>query len=167
VVGIQDAVQLVGASFGFCARLASGEVHCWGNNDSGNLGDGTTGPAHGAKGVNGRGTPGAVLTDATAKTKLTGAVDLWANAETTCARREDGVWCWGPLWRKNAIDGVIVDPCPSATESSCKGLPAIKVADTTIHRYLTTGMGSRCVERSTGIVACESGFVLDPRGPLP
>jgi len=43
VVGLSsDAASIATGSFFSCASLASGEVKCWGRNDDGQLGDGTT-----------------------------------------------------------------------------------------------------------------------------
>ncbi|HJL49758.1 MAG TPA: MopE-related protein, partial [Polyangiaceae bacterium LLY-WYZ-15_(1-7)] len=43
VVGITNAVQLAGGYWNHCARLADGSVRCWGQNESGELGQGTDG----------------------------------------------------------------------------------------------------------------------------
>jgi alpha-tubulin suppressor-like RCC1 family protein len=40
VSGINDAVQITAADFHVCARLAGGEVRCWGNNSVSQLGNG-------------------------------------------------------------------------------------------------------------------------------
>jgi alpha-tubulin suppressor-like RCC1 family protein len=42
VPGIQDAVAVAVADSHLCATFAGGAVHCWGANDRGQLGDGTT-----------------------------------------------------------------------------------------------------------------------------
>jgi alpha-tubulin suppressor-like RCC1 family protein len=42
-VGITDAVTVAQNGYGTaCAQLATGSIDCWGGNDSGQLGDGTT-----------------------------------------------------------------------------------------------------------------------------
>jgi alpha-tubulin suppressor-like RCC1 family protein len=70
----------VGAGYHSCARLADGAVRCWGNNGSGQLGDGT---------VVDRRAPVAVA-------GLDGVAQLAAGGEHTCARMLDGtVRCWG------------------------------------------------------------------------
>jgi cysteine-rich repeat protein len=40
VHGLQDAVEISAGGTHFCARLASGQVHCWGNAEAGQLGIG-------------------------------------------------------------------------------------------------------------------------------
>jgi len=63
-----------------CALLEDGSVWCWGANDRGQLGDGTTEDA---------------LVPVRAQLD-TRAVDLSTGGATTCAADEEGVaWCWG------------------------------------------------------------------------
>ncbi|MCW5838099.1 MAG: hypothetical protein KIS78_37255, partial [Labilithrix sp.] len=40
--GLRDVVKVAHGGAHACALLANGQVHCWGSNDSGQLGDGTT-----------------------------------------------------------------------------------------------------------------------------
>lgn len=63
-----------------CILLAAGKAACWGKNDRGQLGDGTTNPTRRAV---------AVL-------ELVGAIELQAGSRHTCARDAEGdVFCWG------------------------------------------------------------------------
>lgn len=62
-----------------CARLATGAVHCWGRNEHGQLGDGTT-------------------TDRKAPAKVLGvekATRIAAGLDTACAIAEGRLFCWG------------------------------------------------------------------------
>ncbi len=45
VTGVSTAVEITAGEFGACARLASGQVQCWGLNLAGQLGIGTSKPA--------------------------------------------------------------------------------------------------------------------------
>jgi len=63
-----------------CARLETGAVRCWGNNYSGQLGDGTSSDSLEAISVSG----------------ITSAHDISANGDSSCAVLADGTAkCWG------------------------------------------------------------------------
>ncbi|MBK6536199.1 MAG: hypothetical protein IPF99_43700 [Deltaproteobacteria bacterium] len=80
VVGLADAVEIRAGSAHTCARRTTGEVVCWGDNQYGQLGDGTTVQ---------RLTP-------TPVEDITDAVEIVAGESHTCARRATGqVLCWG------------------------------------------------------------------------
>jgi hypothetical protein len=80
VTGLRDVVQLVGGELHYCARTQQGAVWCWGNNSSGQLGDGTD--------ID-RNVPVRVE-------RLPEAVSIVAGAMFTCALVRDGrVLCWG------------------------------------------------------------------------
>jgi alpha-tubulin suppressor-like RCC1 family protein len=62
-----------------CARLATGAVHCWGHNDKGQLGDGTT-------------------TDRKTAVKVSGvekATRIAAGLDGACAIADGRLFCWG------------------------------------------------------------------------
>jgi len=80
VSGIASVIKITTGSFFTCALLSSGTAWCWGDNSSGQLGDGTT---------NDRLTPVRVLIPAS-------SVDISAGNTLSCSRLSDGaVWCWG------------------------------------------------------------------------
>jgi alpha-tubulin suppressor-like RCC1 family protein len=74
------AVGVTVGDEGSCALLVGGKVKCWGHNDSGQLGDGTT--TDSSKPVLVR--------------NLKNAIDVEAGEYHTCATKADGTeWCWG------------------------------------------------------------------------
>ena len=68
----------LGEAFACGIRIA-GDVVCWGENDSGQLGKGTTAPGTTPQIVGG----------------ITGALDLAAGAKHACAVTAAAAWCWG------------------------------------------------------------------------
>jgi alpha-tubulin suppressor-like RCC1 family protein len=83
---LSGAQQLALSASHSCARLVGGEVRCWGANDSGQLGDGTT---------ENRLTP-AVVVQSPGGPSLTGVLRVELGDQHSCALRNDGqVHCWG------------------------------------------------------------------------
>lgn len=92
VSGLGNAVALVAGDFHNCALLADGRARCWGWNDNGRLGDGTT---------TDRLTPVAVST-------LANAVAIAAGTAHTCVVLADGrARCWGANTAGQVGDGPI------------------------------------------------------------
>jgi hypothetical protein len=157
VVGLDDVAQLSASTFGFCARRAGGEVHCWGDVEG--LGDGSPPPAEREGHVRGRPRPGPVLVDVAARTALSGATDLHDDGATCAARGDDGLWCWGSLPSQQLPAGILANTCP---DGSCKGLGAVKVGDATVRRYLTSSLVGPCALLASGQVTCRDGPVPSP-----
>ena len=129
-----------------CAVLKGGQVKCWGDNFSGQLGDGTTTNST---------TPVDVCADAMCASPLTGVVAIAAGAGHTCALTDAGsVKCWG--WNEfgQLGDGTSGDGDPntldnfSSTPVDVAGLPpggATAVAGGLHHSCaLVTGGGVKC-----------------------
>jgi alpha-tubulin suppressor-like RCC1 family protein len=75
------AVDVVLGDYHSCARKQDGTLWCWGHNDSGQLGDGTT-----------------VKKSSPAQVPALGAtvVEVSLGGAHSCARKQDGtLWCWG------------------------------------------------------------------------
>ena len=91
-----------------CALLDGGVLKCWGTNERGQLGDGTT---------TGRSQP-------TAVTGLGDVADVALGSEHTCARTTDGkVWCWGQNDSEELGDGTRE---ARAAPMQVKGLPPVE-----------------------------------------
>lgn len=92
------AVDLACSTNTCCLLDDAGQVACWGNDDSGQVGDGTTAPLRSA--------PTHVPLDPRAKS-------LHAGDQTFCAVLQDGgVACWGANYRNVYIDPMANQPSP-------------------------------------------------------
>jgi alpha-tubulin suppressor-like RCC1 family protein len=90
VTGGTSFVEINAGGFHSCGRTQDGSVYCWGRNDEGQLGDGTT-------------------TDRLVPTLVAGGisfVDISAGGLHSCGRTQDGaVYCWGYNGRGQLGDG--------------------------------------------------------------
>jgi len=132
VIGLPDGItQLAAGTEHSCAITTSGEAWCWGNNNHGQLGDGTT--------ID-RALPVRVL-------GLDGRmVSVVAGAEHTCAWLDTGkVKCWGGGERGQLGNGAWADSLSPVTVS----LPnSFHVAQ------ITSGGSHMCARSTAGNVSC-------------
>jgi alpha-tubulin suppressor-like RCC1 family protein len=136
VLGLGTGVASISSSaFHTCAVLQAGTAQCWGNNFSGQLGDGsaTLGfiPVD-VKGVGGSGT-------------LSGLAAISAGSTSTCALTTAGTaYCWGSNGFRNLGDGT---NAPSTTPVPVQGLSARAVA-------IAAGDQHTCALSTVGAVQC-------------
>jgi alpha-tubulin suppressor-like RCC1 family protein len=168
VYGLGSGVAAVAAGSDFtCAMTTAGGVLCWGNNDTGNLGDGTQDDAHTPRAVSGLGS-GAISIDAgqrhacaaltgggavcwgenqygqlgdgtvafkatpTVVTGLSGGIDMLAAGRThTCALTAlGGVECWGRNDRGQVGDGTTTNRLtPAAVSGLASGVVSLSAGD--------------------------------------
>ncbi len=105
--------SIAGGGLHSCAVKTSGNVQCWGDNASGQLGNNTTTDA-----------PSPVLV-LDASGTLTAAVQVSAGSAHTCVRKTDNTaWCWGSNAAGQLGIGGSTDK-PIATQVSTTNLPTI------------------------------------------
>ena len=117
-----------------CAILDDGSVSCWGSNNGGRLGDGTT---------TDHSTPTQTSTLGTDRT----AIAIAAGGDHTCAILDDGsVSCWGNNSQGRLGDGTTTDRLtPTQTSSLGEGRTAVAI---------TAGYGYTCAILDDGSVSC-------------
>ncbi len=131
VVGLTGSVQAITAGIRYtCALMTNGDVQCWGNNDLGQLGDGTT---------------SARLTPVTVIGLADSVQSLDAGQQHTCALVHDGsVKCWGDNGHGELGDGTTVT---RLTPVAVVGLPgdmqAVSAGDA-FSCALTVAGGVKC-----------------------
>lgn len=113
-VNVTDAVSIDAYAVHACAALASGEVRCWGNNTTRQLGEGTPFDAsHPREGFDRpEGDPAQVV-------GVAGAIRVATGTWHSCALLPDGVRCWGRQARHRLGNGrhgdaVVDQPRPYA-----------------------------------------------------
>jgi alpha-tubulin suppressor-like RCC1 family protein len=107
------AADVAAGSAHTCAVTSAGGVRCWGANDQGQLGDGTTGD---------RTTP----VDAAG---ITGATALAAGVAHACAVVSGAVWCWGANAYGQLGDGTTAGrPLPAAV-GGLSGIVAVAAGE--------------------------------------
>lgn len=104
VATLSDVRAVSAGTWHTCAIVgATGEVHCWGSNANGALGDGTLVSSP---------TPVRALLDGR-------ATSIAAVAETTCAVTDEGLYCWGSVDYGKTGDGrPLIEPVPIRTAGS-------------------------------------------------
>lgn len=112
-----------------CGRLGSGAVLCWGNNGSGQLGDGTT----------------TARRDPVPVVGLTDAVDVAAGSTHTCAVRARGeVVCWGSNFYGELGDNSRTQRLVPTPVAWARGTPV----------DVEAGYYHSCARREDGSVVC-------------
>jgi alpha-tubulin suppressor-like RCC1 family protein len=142
-VGVDDAVAITAGHDHTCALDFDGPrvlgaqtvtVHCWGANNTGQLGDGTTTT---------RASPGPV-------SDLTNAVAVAAGTSHTCALLADGsARCWGDNFAGQLGNGTITDSLTPTTVAGGGG--------SVTARDIAAGFSHTCAVRANSTIACWGG----------
>jgi alpha-tubulin suppressor-like RCC1 family protein len=139
---ISSAVQVVAGLQHSCVRVVAGEVFCWGDNESGQLGDGTNDSR-----------------DAPVSIGLRVVTDIDAGSRHSCAVMNDAtVRCWGTNNVGQLGQG------PSGPASSNRPLEVMGLADVV---DVATGAGMTCARQSGGQLLCWGGNVQGQTGTGP
>ena len=129
VPGIANAKAITVREQGACALLESGKVMCWGSNDNGEVGDGSTATAW---------TPKEVVL-------LSDVIDIDGGKDHTCAATKDGkAWCWGKSDHGQLGNGTKANKNAPTLVS---GMPATA-------RKISAGMWHSCAVVGDGSVYC-------------
>jgi alpha-tubulin suppressor-like RCC1 family protein len=141
VIGLTSGVAAVSAGTSHtCAVTSGGGVKCWGDNSSGDLGDGTT-------------TERTTPVDVSGLTS--GATAISAGDDVTCALTSTGgVKCWGYNAEGNLGDGARTGPeeCPGTP--SCSRTPVDVSGLTSGVTAISVGKFASCAVTSAGAVKC-------------
>ncbi len=146
---LSGVTALANSSESMCALMNSGGVDCWGSNQFGQLGDGTTtnrAVPTPVVGTNGSGT-------------LSGIASIVGEYEGFCAiTNAGGVDCWGQNYDASLGQGVVTGP------SNCSGLPCSKHPAPVLGvggtgtlsgvTTLTSGAPSVCALTTSGTLDC-------------
>jgi alpha-tubulin suppressor-like RCC1 family protein len=136
VIGLTDAVALSAGLFHTCALQANGNAACWGRNDSGELGDGTTVTRAITSAVTG-------LTDAVAINAGGNSTDASGYRGRTCALKANGsAACWGDQGYAGSSSVQEVQATP------------IAVVGLTSTAALSMGGDHACALKASGAIAC-------------
>ncbi len=136
VSGITTATAVTAGGFHTCALLQDGTVRCWGQNDSGQLGNGT------------------VLMNSSTPVRVSGittAVAISAGGWHTCALLQDGtVRCWGRNEDGQLGNGAVITspPTPSPTPTP------VTVTGITTAVAIEAGIFHTCALLQDGTVRC-------------
>ncbi len=137
VLGLNNVLEVSAGWEHTCARLSSGTVSCWGNDNSGQVGNGA---------------PADWYTAPQVVTGLSGVSDLATGGEHSCGVRSNGtVACWGA----NALGQLGTgSTAPSTTPATVVGLAGVLKVE--------ADGGRTCAVKADGTVWCWGGGSTTP-----
>jgi alpha-tubulin suppressor-like RCC1 family protein len=122
-----------------------GKLWCWGSNQYGQIGDGTSGAANNRK----------VATPITINGSTTGVTYVSTKGEHTCAIQNSGVWCWG-YNNYGQVGNALTTPTTVATPTQPVNTAlGVSFASGFVQAETDeSGVGSSCFVRNNGAVYC-------------
>jgi alpha-tubulin suppressor-like RCC1 family protein len=134
IANVSDAVAITTGEQHTCVRRRSGRVSCFGQNEHGQLGDGSNRPSIAAIEVKG----------------ITDAAEVSAGERHTCVRRTNGaVVCWGA---NDSGQLGVFDPSGEPAPSS--SIPLAVASLTTPVKAIAAGWNHTCALSGNGKVTC-------------
>jgi alpha-tubulin suppressor-like RCC1 family protein len=160
---LTKAVAITAGDYHTCALLSDGTARCWGENNHGQLGDGTTTEQH---------TPVAVcapaatpLCTAASSNILTSAIAITAGAWHTCALLSDGsAMCWGANDSGQLGDSTTTERHTPVQVSTLTNAVAIDAGSN--HNCALRSDGSAWCWGSNGNGRLGDGTILDRSTPV-
>jgi alpha-tubulin suppressor-like RCC1 family protein len=136
---LQSAIAIDVGGDTSCAVLASRQLRCWGNNGSGNVGDGTG--THRSRPT--------VVSNVAGTGPLTGVAEVSVGNAATCARLLSGqARCWGPNGAGQLGDGTRTMRRRPRVVRTAGGQPLAGVSQISVGELLT------CARLTSGQVRC-------------
>jgi len=144
VQGITTATQVSVGLYSTCALLAGGSVECWGDNSSGELGDGM---------ANGPGCGGYCSTTPVQVQGIANATQISVGGGFACALLSGGsIDCWGDGYYWGQLGSGPVSP------DVCNGYPCstspLRVSGITNATQVSLGPATACAAFATGGIDC-------------
>jgi O-glycosyl hydrolase/alpha-tubulin suppressor-like RCC1 family protein len=135
---LENATAITAGAYHECARLTTGRADCWGENDTGELGNGVWGGPETCAGIPCSTSP--ITVDG-----MTNATQLAAGSEHTCALLgAGGIECWGDNGDGQLGDGI----------ASGSSVAPVAVSTITSATQVSADAGSTCALLSAGSIDC-------------
>lgn len=149
---VPTTAKAITAGYNTCALLSGGNVHCWGNNEFGELGDGTN-PGTETHSCNEG--DGSCSTTPVAVSGIAGATQVSSGSSgTACALLSGGsVDCWGRASEGELGDGTNTGPegCTGTEVCSTTPVPVTGITDAT---QIAVGSQHACALLTGGSIDC-------------